>query len=294
MNHNISNSFIDQVSRGPSSTKTSQVSNIQTHIQSIFGSGYHTFLQGSYKNDTAILDINDVDIVVIRLNTYSGLYSPFAQGNPLVHWNIIFSEIEEKLKHQNLYDWSIERGNKCITVTTSNFKADIVPSVQIDNDYSVDPIAIFSFKDGMEKINYPRTHYNNGVNKNQLTNGNYKFIVRMLKSWAKNYFNDKNIISSYQIESLVYGVENNRFNNNLVLSFIDVSSQIYNKLKQRESIPIKILSVCGYEDITTNWPLEYRKTVVNQLENSIALTVKAYKATDSTIANDLFKKAFNL
>jgi hypothetical protein len=293
MSHNISSTLIEQMVKGPSATKITQVANLQTHIQDIFGSGYHSFLQGSYKNDTAILDINDVDIMVIRLKTYSSQHSPLARPeNSVIQWNTIFSEIEEKLKSQNRYRLAIQRGNKCITVTTVDFKADIVPAAQIGNDYTVDPIAIYSFRDGLEKVNYPRTHYDNGVEKNRTTDGNYKFLVRMFKNWSKNHFDNKDILSSYKIESLVYGVDNSMFSNDYAMSFIQVATEIYKKLISSESSSI-ILSVCGYENILDNWGLRYRQMVVSQLNTSIDLMVKAYMADNSLVANNLFKRAFN-
>src|SRR6266511_4423248 len=64
--HNISQSLIDRYSAGPSTSKTTQVANLQTTIREVLGDDYDTFLQGSYRNGTAIADINDVDIVSRR------------------------------------------------------------------------------------------------------------------------------------------------------------------------------------------------------------------------------------
>jgi hypothetical protein len=294
MSHNISATLIERLSKGPSVTKTSQVANIQTHIQNIFSAGFHSFLQGSYKNDTAILDINDVDIMVIKLSTYSSRHSPFAPGNPLIYWETIFGEIEQKLKDQNLYKWTIKRGNKCITVTSTNFKADIVPAVQVGIDYKVDPVVIYSFRDGIEKINYPRTHYDNGVAKNARTDRNYKAMVRIFKNWAKNYFDNKNILSSYKIESLVYGIDDNKFSSNYPLSFVDIAIEIYKKLNQINPSILRIPSVCGYENILDNWDLRFKQAVADQLLISADLVMQAYKATDPSTANNLFKQAFNM
>ncbi|MEK7522255.1 MAG: hypothetical protein AAB569_01630, partial [Patescibacteria group bacterium] len=66
MPHNVLPSDIQKHTKGISDTKTTQVSNLQNHIQEILGDTHHTFLQGSYKNDTSISNINDVDIVAIR------------------------------------------------------------------------------------------------------------------------------------------------------------------------------------------------------------------------------------
>jgi len=184
MTHKIPSSHIEKLTSVPPATKITQVSNLQNHIQEILGDTHHTFLQGSYKNDTSISEINDVDIVAIRLRTFSGTHSPaHLRTTPNILWDTIFSEIEQKLKDQKKYIWTVTRGDKCIKVETNTLSADVVPAVQVLENHLVDPIAIFSFKKGLEKVNYPRVHWDNGKNKNQATGGHYKPIVRIFKNW---------------------------------------------------------------------------------------------------------------
>ena len=63
----ISKRLIDHYAAGPSPTRTSQVKRLHENIRAaleIWGNkNFDTFLQGSYRNGTAIADINDVDIV---------------------------------------------------------------------------------------------------------------------------------------------------------------------------------------------------------------------------------------
>jgi hypothetical protein len=76
MPYNISQSLIDRYSAGPSAWKVTQVANLQTTIRDVLGEDdYDTFLQGSYRNGTAIADINDVDIVARRKATNAPLSS---------------------------------------------------------------------------------------------------------------------------------------------------------------------------------------------------------------------------
>src|SRR6266568_763677 len=62
--HNISQSLIDRYSAGPSTSKTTQVANLQTTIREVLGDDYDTFLQGSYRNGTAIGDITKDPIAI--------------------------------------------------------------------------------------------------------------------------------------------------------------------------------------------------------------------------------------
>jgi hypothetical protein len=65
----ISQFLIDRYSSGPSTERVRQVKRMQESIRKVLDESdfsYETFLQGSYRNDTAIADINDADIVALR------------------------------------------------------------------------------------------------------------------------------------------------------------------------------------------------------------------------------------
>jgi tRNA nucleotidyltransferase (CCA-adding enzyme) len=78
--YKITQSAIDRYSAGPSVTRTSQVKALHENIRSALETWgdrkYDTFLQGSYRNGTAIKDINDVDIVAL----YDPWRSPASPG----------------------------------------------------------------------------------------------------------------------------------------------------------------------------------------------------------------------
>lgn len=295
MPHNIPTVHIQKHTKGISTTKRTEVANLQTYIQGLLGDTHHTFLQGSYANDTSTSDINDVDIVAIRKTTYSSVHTGLSFPTS-IPWETIFSEIEAKLKNQNRYQWTVVRseGGKCIEVRTSGFKADVVPAVQIDADAKNDPIAIYSFKTGIEKVNRPRTHIENGVAKHDATNQNYKPTVRMFKNWANNHFGDMDIISSYQVESLVYNTPNENFHNDHAYSFLFVGNHIAELLSQRDTLPIRINSVCGTDDITANWDISARQSFKNKLKESLLHGLSACKASTIQEAQNHWDNTFNV
>lgn len=293
MSHKVPSHKVSRYTASISDTKRTQVSNLQNHIQAIFGTTHHTFLQGSYKNDTSISDINDVDIVAVRLTTYSTVHSSVQTGSS-VTWDSIFTEIEQKLRNQNLYQWTVTRKDKCIEVRTATFKADVVPAVQVNTNHTEDPIAIYSFENGVEKINYPRLHYRNGVSKHQATNNNFKPTVRMFKNWTSNHFDEMDVVSSYHVESLIHNTPDNLFNSDPITSFILVSDHVIKLLTQRDTMPIRILSVCGSEDITANWELASRQLFKNTLSNAHSRALSAYNAMTAQDAEKHWDIAFNV
>jgi len=290
--HKIPSAHIDKLTRGPSATKTAQVANLQNFIQDLLSDTHHAFLQGSYANDTAIADINDVDIIAIRKTTYSGTYSPhrFEQS---VFWDQIFTEIKQKLENQNRYTWTVTKGDKCIKVK-GEFKADITPAVQVDHDHKTDPVVIYSQKTGQEKLNYPRTFYANGVAKNQATNGLYKPTVRMFKNWAINHINDDSVISSFKIQALVYNVPDKDFFDNYPANFIVAGYDMLEMLKSNGFAPKPIMSVCGGEDINIGWDPTLRAFFISRLSDSLTHAANAYNAAHQTVAELSWRKAFNL
>ena len=84
----VSAGLISQVSVGVSQSVIDEISAFQNNIRSLL-QGYETFLQGSYANDTAISDINDVDIVALE-RPLLGFLSISTSGN-------LFYDIKAKL-----------------------------------------------------------------------------------------------------------------------------------------------------------------------------------------------------
>lgn len=292
MSHFIPTSVTDRLTCGPSATKITQVANLQNYIQGLLGDTHHTFLQGSYKNDTAISDINDVDIVAVRISTYSTVHTGL-RFDTQIPWEEIFSEIENKLRSQSKYKWTVTRGDKCIKVRGA-FDADVVPAVQVSSDPKSDPIVVYSFRTGVEKINSPRQHYENGVAKSKSTNGQYKPTVRMFKNWVRNHFgNNKTAVSSFKVEALVHGLSDASFLTDPVANFIIGADEILKKVNTRSVLPIRIPSVCGCEDITQDWSLVGRGMFTNQLQVSLDSAGRAYKATSATDAERHWRAAFN-
>ncbi|MDD3503022.1 MAG: nucleotidyltransferase [Eubacteriales bacterium] len=193
------------------------------------------FLQGSYKNSTNIRGDSDVDVVVklndiyyydtVELNEYEkSLFNrDFSKAN--YTWHDFREDVLDTLI--DYYGrWIIEEGNKSIKIEkgSNRLPADVVVCTQyrkytqynghLNNQY-IEGISFFTLKDNMQIVNFPKQHYNNGVEKNRNTNGLFKPVTRIFKNMKsfliENDYLDKTTAPSYFVENLLYNVPNRHF-----------------------------------------------------------------------------------
>lgn len=286
--HLISASAAARYTAAPAATTVTAAKSLQESIRDVLGSGYETFLQGSYKNDTGIPDLNDVDVVALRKWTTSTVFTGQIATNP-ISWDQIFREVQEALEASHHYRGKTERGDKCIKVNTI-FHADVIPAVCI-GDVSTDPIAVYSFRQGRERKNFPRVHYANNVSKQARTRDSYKPTVRMFKRWVRNWFPGTDTAPSFYVECLIHSVPDDKFSLDPVASFLLVGSYIVNQLS-RSSV---IMSVAGDKDILTSaeWDPAKFEVFQSQLALSVSLAAQAIIATSIDEANQYWRQAFN-
>ncbi|MDP9472586.1 MAG: nucleotidyltransferase [Chloroflexota bacterium] len=288
--HLIPSTAVARYTAAPSPTTVSAAKSLQENIRSVLGADYETFLQGSYKNDTGIPDLNDVDIVAIRKQTRSAVFTPGIGSTNPISWERIFAEVQGRLEASHHYRGKTEIGDKCIKVHT-NFEADVVPAVQIGDDYRTDPIAIYSFREGRERKNFPRVHAARNTQKHQVTNETYKPTVRMFKRWVRNWFPDPNIAPSFYVECLIHAVPNERFHSDMAWTFFTVGYWIESNITTSSVV----MSVAGDKDILVpgEWRPERYEVFRAQLARSTTHALRALEATTVTDALNSWKRAFN-
>jgi hypothetical protein len=275
----ISQSLIDYYAAGPSSARTNQVKNLQENIRrALEANTFDTFLQGSYRNGTAITDINDVDIVA--------LYDPWNSPESHIRWTWLFDHVASTLRKSNLISGTIKKGDKCVKLE-GNLKADIVPAISRTAYSTKDPIKIYSRRKQKERNNFPRTHYDNGVLKQAATAGSYKATVRLFKRWSRQYQSLE--APSYYIECAVHSVTNSRFNNYLPHSFFGVASQL---LEYNENTIIR--SVAGDKDIlvSNEWHASDFAWFQRFLSNDVQRVGEALNAKTSIDADRIWRSVF--
>lgn len=291
MPHLIPAALINKYTAVPSPTTTASVAAFQTAIRDMLGADYETFLQGSYKNDTAIRDINDVDIVAVRRTVVSTVFST-ERYSTIVPWEDLFGRIERALNATTRFRGKVTRGDKCVKVEET-WSADVIPAVRIRPTADEDPIAVFSFRESKERQNWPRVHYNNGVAKQKATDGRFKPMVRMLKNWVANHWPDSNVAPSFYVECVVSNVEDSQFLGDPAECFFMVGRWIVKSLPVASTT--KIMSVARDKDILvgTEWSFAQYGTFYRQLDHSTGILAKALSATSGAEATRLWHLVFN-
>lgn len=288
ISHLIPDTAARRYMAAPAPTIVTAAKSVQETIRSVLGGDYETFLQGSYRNDTGVPDLNDVDVVALRKWTTSAVFGG-STGGGTISWDQIFREIQDRLEASHHYRGKTERGDKCVKVNT-NFKADVIPAVRI-GDFEDDPIAVYSFREGSERKNYPRDHYERNKEKQARTVDNYKPTVRMFKRWTRNWFSGTDVAPSFYVECLIHSMQDGFFTSDPPGTFLLVADYIVNKLTRNDVI----MSVADDKDILTNaeWSPTRFGTYQAQLSQSLSLVGQAFNATYSTQAERLWREAFN-
>lgn len=201
---------------------------------------YGVYLQGSYKNDTNIRGDSDVDVVVqlnssFRSNLSEEQEQCFRFFTATYDWNKFRSDVLTALR--NYYGWQkVTEGRKSIKVQTPYLPADVVVCLQY-RKYPQYPKNADDYVEGMTfhvraenrwVVNYPKLHYDNGVNKNapSRTNGRYKPTVRLFKN-ARTHLVGRKVIPSdlapsYFLECLLYNVPDTKFDGSFQDTFCNV------------------------------------------------------------------------
>ena len=212
--------------KGSSDTYASIKTALTAHNWPLGMMNYTVYLQGSYPNHTNIRGDSDVDVVVetgavfyhnvpeVQRMRY-GLNTPAS-----FTWSDFRDEVKKALS--DYFGSSlVTQGNKCITVAGSGnrLNADVVPCNEYrdySSNYNYAKGITFWTRKGMQIVNYPKLHLENGSEKNQNCNNCYKPNIRVIKN-ARNKAG--NNFPSYFLECLLYNVPNNNFSSSYSETF---------------------------------------------------------------------------
>ncbi len=221
-------------SKPPNDTEQQKMENAERMIRDAIGSSrkltgmnIEVFAQGSYKNNTNVKQDSDVDICVCLMDICYTDYI-FAQGltdadvglAPAVYTPRQFrADVGEALA-QRFAATGLTRGDKAFDIhaNTHRVDADVVACIE-HRRYSRGPFGPqyisgtqFFSDSGKEIVNWPKQHYENGVQKNIATGNRFKYITRAIKR-LRNEMADSGALAaksvpSYLIECLVWNVPN--------------------------------------------------------------------------------------
>jgi len=166
------------------------------------------FLQGSYKQSTAIYTINDVDIVAL-----CRLWQPGSGDGGGRNWSRddIFGTIAAPLLADGRYRDKVRyhAGSMCIKVELG-IKVEILPVVfkAGNSDYDLEPFRLYRPSTANWHDGYARLHQQHLTSKNR-TNGNFIPMVKVLKHLRSHHRAEA---VSFHLECLLCAVPSALFN----------------------------------------------------------------------------------
>jgi hypothetical protein len=226
------------------------------------GLEFKTKLQGSYKNTTMVYGSGDVDILVIRNDTYladfSEVESPKHEA-PTQNPKRMFEEHREGVYRTLQVQYgqhAVEQKDKAIEVKTDKLPlgADVVPTLRYRRYWNRTPpdytkgIVFWSRKE-VRVENFPKWHRIQGTLKNNRTNGRYKSTIRLFKNLRNTLVDENKLIkdnaSSYYIECLMSNIPDQ------IIDEPDLRERVEGILDQLESD-----SSAGFPDYTMQHGME--------------------------------------
>lgn len=217
-----------------SDTEEQRISNTINMIKSAIAScsdlddlTMEVFVQGSYANNTNVRANSDVDVCVMLTSSF---YTEYPDGKSredygFTEGSIGFDEYKRHIQKAIVDKFgsdAVTVGDKSLKIRSNSYhvNADVVVAIML-KDYnaigSTDPNKYiegtrFWSSNGAKVTNYPKLHIANGIQKNNETNHQYKYLVRMFKKIRNNMVDDKVIdrdkISSFLTECLIWNVPN--------------------------------------------------------------------------------------
>ncbi len=165
---------------------------------------FEVYLQGSYRNSTNTWGDSDVDVVIQLSDVFVSDTSSLTENQRTLfrirysdstyHWEDFRSDVLKALR-EYYGEENIDEGNKSLKLkkTPGRLAADIVPCLQYRLYHPCSELTREDYTEGIwfrerdnnrSIVNYPKEHYNNGVNKNsdEKTGGLFKPIVRLFKN----------------------------------------------------------------------------------------------------------------
>lgn len=159
------------------------------------------FLQGSYRQQTAIYTINDVDLVVL-----CALWQPGSGNGGSWDRDEIFTTIAAPLRRDYRYRDKIRYGSDsmCIKVDL-DIKVEILPVVYAAGNYdpAVEPFRLWRPETGQWEDGYARDHQRLLSRKNVGAQGNFIPAVKVFKHLRSLFGTDA---VSFHIECLLYSL----------------------------------------------------------------------------------------
>jgi len=219
----------------PSDTEETKLNNAERMVkealkesEELKSKNIDVFGQGSYPNNTNVKLNSDIDINACLSDT---IFVNIPKGKKQEDFGYSdseykFSEYKDAVEKALVAKFGrseVVRNDKCITIKENSYRveADVVPTFKYNRHEENGGKAIGTkfITDNWKSIeNYPIQHIDNGKKKNTDTQRRFKRLTRIFKRLRYKMIDDgENVsdnISSFLLESLVFNVPDNIFNDN--------------------------------------------------------------------------------
>lgn len=221
-------------STGPGKAESDRIENAERMIrEAIRGNdklqkkSVQVFVQGSYRNNVNVRQDSDIDIGVVCSDTFFPEYSTDelkSKISPTLDSATYFFHDFKRDLEEALVDKfgrsSVTRGNKSFNISANTYRidADVTPFFEYRYYTGIDifeeGVKMITDK-GIQIVNWPEQHYNNGVIKNTNTQRRYKRAVRIFKKLSTEMASvgiKEAELPGFLIECLIWNVHNEIFN----------------------------------------------------------------------------------
>ena len=171
----------------------------------------HCYVQGSYGWETAIHDINDVDVILFLEGLH---FPPTSAGGPGTGWdrNRIFKTVISALQGDLRYLHKlmpVKPDSMCVKVDLG-IKVEILPVVRNSANVVTDrePFYLWRPERNQWELGYATTHRGYLSAKNLATDGNFIPMIKVVKHLRTRGGLDS---VSFHIESLLFRIDNQQF-----------------------------------------------------------------------------------
>ena len=246
------------------------------------------FLQGSYRQQTAIHTINDVDIVVLCRLWQPGASGTGGAGGPIWDRNNIFDTIAAPLLADGRYRDKVRytRSSMCIKVDLG-IKLEILPVVYKagNNDAAVEPFRLFRPETNTWDDGYARRHQEWLSWKNQQTGGNFIPCIKIFKHVNSRF--ELGAVS-FHLECLLFALPHECFTGGPA-DYISQTFSYISSLTATECYTQPVTTPCGERGIFvptewswTSWQ-EFHQSAVN-IAQHVQMANSSVQRNDAIIA----------
>jgi len=250
-------------------------------------------LQGSYKRDTAIYTINDVDIVALCNLSHKSTANQKTRNQI---FNIIGKSILEDKTNKDKVKF--RKRSICIKIELESIKIDILPALKYPGkSMDFEPFYMFKpdedeSKNGVWKQGFAREHQKMITNKNKSTEGNFVPIIKLFKHLRSiNSKLTRYDAVSYHIECLLYSLKDSIYSGSISQHIESVLHSLsgFTPEKAQKS---NIKSPCGDIKLFNHdeWNLQSFSRFYHELKEWNRIVSDANKQDDRDSAIDKWKE----